>query len=90
MNAAQRNVEVKVSLPVLRRGASGEPTVGRLQFLLNATAGVGLAEDGVFGGATERAVRQFQDNEDLNVDGIVGRQTWSALLRRWFYFSEPS
>jgi hypothetical protein len=32
---------------------------------------------------TEAAVRDFQQNENLSVDGIVGTQTWTALLRRW-------
>ena len=36
--------------------------------------------DGVFGRRTDYAVRRFQADEDLTVDGIVGRQTWSALL----------
>ena len=34
-------------------------------------------------------VRVFQQNENLSVDGIVGRQTWTALLRRWLLFSQP-
>jgi hypothetical protein len=25
----------------------------------------------------------------LDVDGIVGKQTWTALLRRWLLFSQP-
>jgi peptidoglycan hydrolase-like protein with peptidoglycan-binding domain len=36
--------------------------------------------DGVFGAETERAVRAFQTENDLTVDGIVGRNTWQALL----------
>ena len=35
------------------------------------------------------AVRDFQQNENLSVDGIVGTQTWTALLRRWLLFSQP-
>jgi peptidoglycan hydrolase-like protein with peptidoglycan-binding domain len=45
--------------------------------------------DGIFGPKTEAAVRAFQQNENLGVDGIVGRQTWAALLRRWLLFSQP-
>ena len=36
--------------------------------------------DGVFGGGTETAVRMFQRQSHLVVDGIVGPRTWSALL----------
>lgn len=36
--------------------------------------------DGIYGPATEQQVRRFQRNQKLSVDGIVGRNTWSALL----------
>ena len=36
--------------------------------------------DGLFGTATERAIKQFQRLHGLTIDGIVGHQTWSALL----------
>ena len=36
--------------------------------------------DGDFGPETERAVRTFQSENGLVVDGIVGRNTWQALL----------
>lgn len=34
----------------------------------------------VFDEKTEKAVREFQAQQGLTVDGIVGRQTWNALL----------
>jgi peptidoglycan hydrolase-like protein with peptidoglycan-binding domain len=91
MGAPQANAEVSLSLPILRKGQySGEPPVARLQFMLNFVAGTDdLDVDGIFGPKTEAAVRGFQQNENLAVDGIVGKQTWTALLRRWLLFSQP-
>jgi hypothetical protein len=36
--------------------------------------------DGVFGGGTDAAVRSFQRQADLDVDGLVGPVTWKALF----------
>jgi peptidoglycan hydrolase-like protein with peptidoglycan-binding domain len=72
-------VLVSASLAVLARGSEGED-VSRLQALLNVAAGAGLEEDGIFGPLTEAAVQDFQGSRALIVDGIVGSQTWSALL----------
>ena len=77
--AEERRVLVTASLPLLRQGNQGPP-VTRLQALLNAAGAAGLDEDGVFGPRTERAVRAFQESRHLLVDGVVGAQTWTALL----------
>ena len=37
--------------------------------------------DGIFGAGTERRVKEYQDDHDLDVDGVVGEQTWSALCK---------
>ena len=42
--------------------------------------GAHLVIDGVFGPATERAVKEFQTNSGLAADGIVGPKTIAALL----------
>ena len=36
--------------------------------------------DGDFGSETDKAVRQFQDDHELLVDGVVGEKTWQCLL----------
>jgi peptidoglycan hydrolase-like protein with peptidoglycan-binding domain len=45
--------------------------------------------DGLFGPQTDHQVRQFQANENLAVDGVVGTNTWTALLDRWATFQKP-
>jgi hypothetical protein len=40
----------------------------------------GAGIDGVFGKMTDQAVRQFQRDEGLAVDGIVGPVTWDTLM----------
>ena len=37
--------------------------------------------DGDFGSATDKAVRRFQSAKGIGVDGIVGSNTWSKLLK---------
>lgn len=36
--------------------------------------------DGIFGDKTEKAVRAFQKDKGLGVDGVAGKNTWKALL----------
>lgn len=64
---------------VARRGDRGGQ-VRVWQDTLNDRAGAKLAVDGVFGPATEAAVRAFQRRERLAVDGIAGPATWHALV----------
>lgn len=40
---------------------------------------LGLAVDGIFGKATDTAVRAWQKEHGLTVDGIVGNHTWESL-----------
>ena len=52
--------------------------VTELQKLLNKN-GYSLSEDGIFGAKTQDAVRDYQQKNNLSVDGIVGTNTWGAL-----------
>ena len=58
-------------------GSSGSDVL-KLQQKLN-TMGYGLAEDGVFGSATQAAVRDYQSKNGLSADGIVGVNTSNSL-----------
>jgi len=53
--------------------------VRRLQELLDDLGFDEGANDGIFGPATERAVKEFQVSHDLAVDGICGPKTWAAI-----------
>jgi len=58
-------------------GSSGED-VRECQSLL-VEAGFPTSVDGVFGPATEKAVKEFQSSRSLKADGVVGNKTWAAL-----------
>ncbi|MFD1657289.1 peptidoglycan-binding protein [Streptomyces caeni] len=62
----------------MKQGQTGE-RVRTVQYLLNAQ-GASLTVDGSFGPATDSAVRSFQSAHSLTVDGIVGANTWQALV----------
>lgn len=67
-----------VELRYLRRGCRGED-VRSLQVLL-CGCGYQIDRDGVFGPATERAVKQYQKNVELATDGVVGPATRKRML----------
>ncbi|MDQ1105737.1 peptidoglycan-binding protein [Nocardioides zeae] len=64
--------------PVLQQGSSG-PDVAAVQHLLTAR-GHATDADGAFGPGTASSVRAFQGSAGLAADGIVGAQTWGALV----------
>ena len=65
------------SQPKLRSGDRGD-AVRTLQSQLN-DSGASIAVDGVFGRATNSAVRSLQSAAGIGVDGVVGPKTWNAL-----------
>jgi N-acetyl-anhydromuramyl-L-alanine amidase AmpD len=67
-----------VTWPLVRQGDSGE-RVRTVQYLLRQR-GYSLTVDGVFGTATDTAVRSFQTSQGLAVDGLVGSETWPKLI----------
>jgi GH25 family lysozyme M1 (1,4-beta-N-acetylmuramidase) len=69
---------------VRQSSKKGFPTKGNITHLIQAmlyfkgydTNGV----DGIFGTGTTKAVRRFQGNQGLSVDGIVGKNTFEKLF----------
>lgn len=70
--------------PTLRRGARGDAVVRMQKRLFHHNSGLDEAMfvDGDFGPNTEREVKRFQKTAQLKVDGVVGQETWRALLRQ--------
>lgn len=62
----------------LSLGSCGKPVKAVQDQLSHLGYPVGLC-DSIFGPKTERAVRAFQADEGLGIDGIVGPHTWQAL-----------
>lgn len=65
--------------PTVKKRAKGNITK-LIQERLNSV-GFNLSTDGIFGKGTEKAIKVFQKNRGLSQDGIVGKNTWSWLLR---------
>ena len=61
--------------PVLSKG-SNDPAVRDLQAALKALGQDPGPIDGIFGAKTETAVKAFQQQRGIAVDGIVGRVSW--------------
>lgn len=75
---------LKEPSPMLARSSTGS-AVSALQAALAklpdpATPLYGGAIDGDFGPVTEAAVRAYQTERGLTVDGIVGEQTWLSAV----------
>lgn len=66
-------------MSLYRRGSVG-PEVSRIQSRLQELDLYRGPVDGVFGGGTEAAIRNFQEAKRLGVDGKVGPETWTALF----------
>lgn len=72
----------------LRRGSRGNE-VKLIQYYLNFISFFNnrlpsIDADGIFGPATENAVKAFQSEYGLTADGIVGRDTWNRLQDAYF------
>lgn len=70
---------VTLELPVLQRGVKCD-AVETLQVLLSVATEHNLEPDGSFGGATEKALKDYKRKNGLEHDGICDKATWSKLL----------
>jgi peptidoglycan hydrolase-like protein with peptidoglycan-binding domain len=67
-------------IATVQQGSSNE-AVRAVQYLLKNKHGFNdVNVDGIFGPITDEATEDFQSSKGLTVDGIVGPQTWSALV----------
>ncbi|MFO8075943.1 MAG: peptidoglycan-binding protein [Actinomycetota bacterium] len=71
------------NVPLIARGARGA-AVRDVQRRLVHAGHAELAVDGAFGPDTDTAVRDFQRRRGLAADGIVGPETWRALVDAGF------
>ena len=66
--------------PTLRRGDKVADVVELQTDLVKLGYGIGpCGIDGDYGAATQAAVRQFQYDHKLTIDGICGPKTWAAI-----------
>ena len=83
--------EMKREKPLLKKGKKGftkeikcvQNILKQLGYFLG-NGGI----DGIFGRATHDAVINFQKNQGLKTDGIVGEKTWIALEKEEIPFLE--
>ena len=75
-----------VELDVLKKGMKDSIPVRRWQTLLKSLGYKGkdgktdLAVDGSFGGNTEYATKNWQKNNGLTNDGVVGSKSWTKMI----------
>lgn len=74
--------ELSAAYPgLLKKGAEGETVKAVQRMLMYLGYDVGdSGADGIFGSRTQNAVRRFQTVRGLTVDGVIGPETWAALM----------
>ena len=77
-NVAPASITCDPNAQTLRRGDNGDLVVTLQNLLIERGYAPGNV-DGDFGPGSEGAVVQFQTDNGLTADGIVGPNTWQAL-----------
>jgi Muramidase (flagellum-specific) len=62
-------------LPVLKEGSRGNAVV----FIQKVVGAVPV--DGIYGAITKKGVLEYQRSKGIKVDGVVGRETWVAIIK---------
>lgn len=71
-----------LKLPVLSKGSKSDYVRGAQILLIGNKCSCGVyGADGDFGNATKSAVEKFQKKKGLKADGVIGKNTWTALLK---------
>jgi len=78
MKLTEVKEEVKVIYTTLRLGLKGNDVLLLQTKLKSLNYKIQFA-DGIFGNETLEAVKEFQKNEKLYIDGIFGAMSWKAL-----------
>ena len=70
--------------PTIRRGSKGNDVILMQRMLYSLGSDIGVAGiDGDFGRGTEQALKAFQSDHGLVVDGICGPLSWDALEKAY-------
>lgn len=73
---------VAITLDTLRQGERrGDPQIATVQRILKLMGYYTMDIDASFGTGTLKAIKDFQQAKGLAIDGVVGQQTWNALLK---------
>lgn len=76
------NNTVAIELKVLKKNSKGKQVKTMQNLLVDYRYSIGKAGvDGVFGVMTETALKKYQEDKKLKVDGICGEKTWNSLLK---------
>ena len=74
-------MNIATALASFERGDEGQEVIDIQKRLVELQYKVSNV-DGKFGPETEAAVKQFQTDKSLEVDGIIGNDTYRALMQK--------
>ncbi len=79
-NTVENNIEQQITYPLLKKGSKGNfVRIVQEKLLQKGYVLPKYGVDGDFGSETEEVVKQLQRDVHIEVDGIVGKNTWDVL-----------